>query len=377
MPLVDSVESATRTAFLLAGFTTAYNVVEGVVAIFFAFESESVALLGFGADSLIEVFSAVVVLTRLSREAAARRKGVDVPVVEWERRSAVIIGVLLVALALSAVATAILRLIERGAPDTALPGLVVSAASLSFMFFLWNWKLKVNEVLQSPSLAADANCSLGCIHLSVTLFVGSLIAVCFEATNTRNPLWWLDAAAALVIAVMILRDGVGTLANAFSPDFDGTCGCCHPAPAPAPASAHAVEVGAAADDGLQMKAAAGCCHGDGCGGAGESKSEKAAVAAVAEACPCPHPEATCCLGATPAPCCVGDRCMPEATPCGGCNEAVRDCACDDGPLPTATPAPCCIASAGGAAPAPATQAPSACCGGGLEAAAACCSSSPK
>lgn len=63
----------------------------------------------------------------------------------------------------SACAGSIYRLAHHEEPDTAVPGLIIAALSLSFMFCLWKYKLKAAKIVNSKTLEADAQCSLGCI----------------------------------------------------------------------------------------------------------------------------------------------------------------------------------------------------------------------
>lgn len=202
-------------AIMLSWFTVAYNLVEGVVAILFGVGSDSIALAGFGADSFIEVFSATLVLWRFrSEEGAASALST-----ERERKATLGIGALFVLLAVLTAAGAVFQLREGRHPDTTLPGFIISAVSLSFMFFLWRAKTHVARALDSSTVLKDAECSLACIKLSVILFAGSLIFLIFPA------LWWSDAAAAALLAVLIGLEGAGTIRAALKPDFAGGCDC--------------------------------------------------------------------------------------------------------------------------------------------------------
>ena len=203
-----------RRAWFLAWFTVIYNLVEGAVAIGFGVSDDSVALWGFGFDSLIEVASAVVVMARL-------RKGFTSVGTESERRAVLAIGALFVLLALVIQLGAILQLSSHHHPPTTLPGLVISSASLAFMFFLWRAKTRTASALDSATLKSDAACSLACIQLSMVLFAGSLLFMLSPS------LWWLDGAAAILLAVLILKEGVEGIRSARSPDFTGGCGCGH------------------------------------------------------------------------------------------------------------------------------------------------------
>ncbi|MRR08594.1 heavy metal transporter, partial [bacterium] len=117
----DLVKSARR----LAWFTVGYNIVEGLVSVAFGISDDSISLFGFGLDSFIEVFSAVIVLWRLRREF-----GSGAGSIQRERLATRGIGILFVVLTAVIMVNSTLRLINRVHPETALPGIVISLASL-------------------------------------------------------------------------------------------------------------------------------------------------------------------------------------------------------------------------------------------------------
>lgn len=201
-----------RRAWQLAWFTVGYNLLEGAVSIGFGVSDDSVALWGFGFDSLIEVGSAVLVMVRL-------RHGFGAKATLAERRATGGIGWLFLLLAGVVAIGALFQLSAQRHPPTTLPGLVISALSLSFMAGLWRAKLKVAKALDSAALRSDAACSRACIHLSLVLFAGSVGFLLVPA------LWWVDAVAALALALLIAREGWEMRAAARQPDFDGGCGC--------------------------------------------------------------------------------------------------------------------------------------------------------
>lgn len=200
-----------RRALWLSGLTIVYNLAEGLVSMAFGWADDSVALFGFGADSFIEVASAALVLWKL----------LDHGNLERERKATRGIGWLFLWLALGIAGGAALQLTARTHPPTTVPGLVISALSLSFMAFLWRAKLKTAKALDSATVEADAACSRACIQLSIVLFLGSLLFLLAPA------LWWVDAAAALGLAVLIGREGFGMVRAAKSACFTGGCGCGH------------------------------------------------------------------------------------------------------------------------------------------------------
>ena len=207
----------------MAAGTIAYNLGEGFASVWFSTDEEwdqDISLLGFGLDSFIEVLSACFVLLRLCRgrmgtpedHAGSRRMA-------WERQSMVGISVLLLALGVSAVSGGVYKLAAVvDDADANWAGVIISSLSISGMFFLWYYKMKTAVQLNSAVLEADAACSLGCIHLSWVLLAGSIIR------QIEQSLWWVDGVAAVLLGLLIFREGYQTLQAARHPDFDG-CGC--------------------------------------------------------------------------------------------------------------------------------------------------------
>ncbi len=199
----------------LAYFTIVYNLIEGVVSIAFGVQEESLALAGFGFDSLIEVASAFLVLWRL-RSDLERESPLSL---KAERNATFGIGTLFLVLAGVAAVGAISQLIQRHHPESTVPGVIVSLISLSFMFFLWRSKLRIARELSSRTLEADAACSLACIKLSAILLIGSVIFWIAPA------LWWIDSAATIALTVLIFREGWEAIEHSRRSDFTGGCGC--------------------------------------------------------------------------------------------------------------------------------------------------------
>ncbi len=193
----------------LAWITVGWNLIEGLVSVGYGAKAESLSLFGFGLDSFVEVGSAAMVLWRLRHAGATPR----------ERTAAKVIGALFLLLGASVAYGAAHRLATREVPESSLPGLVVSLVSLAFMAWLWRSKRQLSVQACSPTLAADAACSLACIQLSGVLLAGSLLFL------VAPKLWWADAAASLVLAALIGREGWNIRKAAAREDFDGGCGC--------------------------------------------------------------------------------------------------------------------------------------------------------
>lgn len=201
-------------ARMLAVVTVVYNVVEGLVSMGFGASDESVALFGFGADSFIEVGSAILVLWRLRAG-----KGCEATRLRRERKATLGIGILFLLLAVGITVGSIAQLVTHRHPETTLPGVIVSLISLSGMTWLWRSKQAAAAVLDSQTLKGDAACSLACIQLSTVLFAGSILFVLWPA------LWWVDSLAALVLCAFIAKEGIEGIRAASRPDFNGGCGC--------------------------------------------------------------------------------------------------------------------------------------------------------
>ena len=212
-PIADSRTRWVRWALFLAALTVLYNLLEGGLSIGFGWAERSVALVGFGVDSLVEVGTALLVIWRLRGEHGAR------PDERRERRGVLVAGLLFLALA-AGMAVGGLEQLRRGVhPATTLPGVVIALVSLAVMAALWLAKRRTVQVLDSRTLASDLTCMEACMQLSGILLAGSL------AYRIAPALWWADAVAGLALAALIAREGVAMIRSARRPDFQGGCGC--------------------------------------------------------------------------------------------------------------------------------------------------------
>ena len=185
-----------RRAGYLAVFTIVYNLVEGAVSVWFGAADETLALFGFGVDSFIEVISAIGVwhmLRRIRNNSGETRD-------EFEQRALRITGAAFYLLSAGLVVTAALNLYQEHKPEATLPGVIISALSISFMWYLIQGKTKVGTALGSQAILADAACSKACVWLSLVLLAASLG---YELTGIGS----LDALGALFIAWLTWKEG--------------------------------------------------------------------------------------------------------------------------------------------------------------------------
>lgn len=183
-------------AFRLEYVTLAWMIVEAAVAIGSGVAAGSLLLLAFGIDSLIELASAVVLIWRLDVEL---RRG-EVFAENAERTAARIGAVLLFALAIYVVATAVWKLWSQEGAEFSLAGLIVSVVAIPVMYVLSRRKLRLADVLGSRALRADAIESITCGWLAAVVVVGLGAQLVLNA-------WWLDSVVSLGIVWFLIREG--------------------------------------------------------------------------------------------------------------------------------------------------------------------------
>lgn len=194
-----SRERLLRRGLRLEYITVAWNVGEGVVSIGAALASGSVALLGFGVDSLVESVSALVLVWRLRSE---QHGGLDEEAIERiEHRAERLVAILLLALGVYIALAAIVALVSSDRPSASPVGIVITAVSLGVMGFLARAKRTTGEALGSKALIIDAFQTTTCMWLSATTLVGL-------AANAFFGWWWADPVAALVLALLVLREAL-------------------------------------------------------------------------------------------------------------------------------------------------------------------------
>ena len=183
-------------ALWLALFTIFYNLVEGLISIYFGAQDEALTLFGFGVDSFIEVMSGVGILAMVLRI----RQNPGTPRTRFERAALRVTGTSFYLLAAGLAATAVYNLLTRHQPTTTIPGLVISLVSIAAMWALVRGKRRVGNALNSAPILADANCTLVCIYRSLVLLAASLI---YQLTG----LGFVDSLGALGLIYFSAHEG--------------------------------------------------------------------------------------------------------------------------------------------------------------------------
>jgi divalent metal cation (Fe/Co/Zn/Cd) transporter len=178
---------------LLEGGIISYNLLEGVISVIAGLIAGSVALVGFGLDSAIEVSASVAVLVHLWRNSEEEES-------PWERRVAVFVGLTLLALAAYVSVRAVYDLATESRPDESYLGIGIAMASVIVMPLVSRLQHSYALRINSLALEADSRETLVCSGLSAALLIGL-------GANALFGWWWADPVAALVMVLFIAREG--------------------------------------------------------------------------------------------------------------------------------------------------------------------------
>jgi len=180
-----------RRAQLLAAASVTYNVIEAIVAITAGVVAGSVALVGFGLDSIVEVSSGLIILWQFRHRLPESR----------ERQALRMLAISFFALAAYVTVESLRALIGGSDPESSPVGIGLAALSLIVMPFLSWAQRRTGKALGSNAVVADGTQTLLCTYLSAVLLVGLVL-------NATLGWGWADPIAGLAIAAVALREGV-------------------------------------------------------------------------------------------------------------------------------------------------------------------------
>ena len=173
-----------------------YNVFEGLVAVYFGLEDETLALFGFGIDSFVEVISGMGILHMILRIQKNEDENRD----HFEKTALKVTGTAFYLLASGLFITSIFNIINASRPEATLWGVVIASVSILVMWWLIYNKKKVGMKLNSDAMIADANCTRVCMQLSFILLISSLSYEVFEIGS-------IDSVGSFIIAGLSSREG--------------------------------------------------------------------------------------------------------------------------------------------------------------------------
>jgi len=205
-------EKLIKVAFILSLITVFYNLIEGVVSIYFGLSDDTLALAGFGIDSFVEVLSGLGIMhmvIRMKNGTVEQRDG-------FERTALKITGFSFYILTAGLIVGSILNIYYGNKPETTLAGIIIAGISILTMYLLIRFKMDIGNKLKSDAIIADANCTKTCFILSIILLVSSLGFEIFK-------IGFLDIAGSLGIAYYAFKEGKESFEKAHSNKLSCSC----------------------------------------------------------------------------------------------------------------------------------------------------------
>ncbi len=185
-----------KKGLLLEYFTVGYNVFEAIAAIGFGWLSGSIALVGFGLDSIVESLSGLVLIWRLKQHKSITEEAEE----RIEKQAVRFVAITFFILGAYVLFESLQKLFTQEVPEPSLPGIIIAIASLMIMPALAWQKRKVGEAINSQALIADAKETLVCSWLSAALLLGLTLNYLFG-------FWQADPLTGLYIVYFLAKEG--------------------------------------------------------------------------------------------------------------------------------------------------------------------------
>lgn len=178
-------------------FTVVYNIIEAIVSIIFGKIANSIALVGFGLDSIVESLSGFVLIWRLSQHKRISKEEED----RIEKKAMRFVAITFFILGLYILFQSVKKLVFKEIPDPSLPGIIIAIFSIVVMPILTVQKYKTGIQIESGALIADSKETLACSFLSVALLFGL-------GSNYLFGFWQADPIVGLIIVIFLFREGL-------------------------------------------------------------------------------------------------------------------------------------------------------------------------
>jgi len=198
-----------KRALWLSYLTVGYNVLEGGLSLVAGWLAGSIALVGFGLDSVVESLSGGVMIWRFRPHPGRTPEEEE----RLEKKAVRLVGYTFFILAAYILYESAAKLIFQEAPAPSLLGIVIAAVSLVVMPGLFYLKYQTGKSLGSVSLMTDSKQTLACALLSLALLIGL-------GLNYLYGIWQADPVIGLIIAGLLVREGVNALKE------EKLCTCC-------------------------------------------------------------------------------------------------------------------------------------------------------
>ncbi|MDP3147837.1 MAG: cation transporter [Ignavibacteria bacterium] len=187
-------------------FNVSYNILEAMAALLLGGIASSVALIGFGLDSIVESLSGLALIWRLTKGTTLAKDEEE----KIEVRAQKFVAVTFFILGVYVLVQSVLTLLDGNPPKESLGGIILAILSLIIMPLLGKAKMKVGKELNSRALIADAKETFACAFLSIALLLGL-------AANYFWGFWQADPLAGFVIVYYLIKEG--------KENWEGECEC--------------------------------------------------------------------------------------------------------------------------------------------------------
>lgn len=178
-------------------FTVGYNIIEAVVSIVFGSIAKSVALIGFGLDSIAESLSGFVLIWRLSQHKKISKEEEE----RIEKKAMKFVSITFLVLSLYVLFQSVKKLVFKEVPEPSLPGIMIAVVSIVIMPVLTLQKYRIGKQINSKALIADSKETLACSFLSVALLLGL-------GLNYLFGFWQADPIVGIIIVGFLIREGI-------------------------------------------------------------------------------------------------------------------------------------------------------------------------
>jgi len=186
-----------RKALFLEYFTIGYNLLEAFVSILFGSLADSIALIGFGLDSIVESLSGGVMVWRLLKHGKISPEQEE----KIEKRAQRFVALTFFVLSAYVLYESANKLIRQEIPEPTLPGIIIAIVSIIVMPLLMIQKYRTGKSINSKALIADSKETLACAFLSVALLIGL-------GANYLFGFWQADPLVGMIIVVFLVREGI-------------------------------------------------------------------------------------------------------------------------------------------------------------------------
>ncbi len=185
-----------RKGLRLEYFSIGYNITEATVSIAFGSIAGSIALIGFGLDSIVESLSAGVLIWRLRQHGRISQETEE----RIEKRAVKLVAITFLILGAYVMVESIRKLTVTEIPHPSLPGIIIASVSLTIMPILARQKQKTGEQIGSQAMVADSKETMACAWLSAALLAGL-------GANYLFGFWQADPIVGFIIVAFLFREG--------------------------------------------------------------------------------------------------------------------------------------------------------------------------